>query len=203
MITSPRKKCVIDDCISLAIYGIYKQYHCDEHREDGEYNLVERLCKCGRIDILNREGVCVSFCSYEKEDQIMKRHIKKKEELIGKLLEREFPELVFTRDKTVDTMCSMARPDFMYDFHTHVIVIEVDENQHSGYVSCGNTVDERMRTERRRMFGIFQTFGGSPVIFLRYNPDSFRVGGKLSKIGQGKRQTAGNLGFLVRSSGKA
>jgi len=118
----------------------------------------------------------------------MKRHVKKREEFIGKLLEHEFPHLVFTRDKVVDTTCSRARPDFVYDFHTFVLIIEVDEDQHRSYTSCGHTLEERMATERRRMFGIFQSFGGSPIIFLRYNPDAFRVGGKLSKIGDRKRQ---------------
>ena len=118
----------------------------------------------------------------------MKRHVKKKEEDSANLLEHEFPHLDFTRDKTTDTMCSKARPDFVYDFGAFVLIVEVDENQHSSYTSCGHTLEERMATERRRMFGIFQSFGGCPVIFLRYNPDSFRVGGKLSKIGERKRQ---------------
>ena len=46
-----------------------------------------------------------------------------------------------------------------------------------------------MATERRRMFGIFQSFGGCPVIFLRYNPDSFKnIEGKRGAVNEKKRQ---------------
>lgn len=70
------------------------------------------------------------------------------------------------------------------------MIIEVDEGQHRSYKSCGNTREERMATENRRMFGIFQSlFHGIPVIFIRYNPDTFRDENNiLQKIPETKRQ---------------
>ena len=190
MIKSPRKLCTASDCNELATHGILSQRHCETHSKKDEYNLVERTCsKCKRVDILNKDGICVSYCSYEKQDQIMKRHIKKKEEFIANLLKRELPHLNVIRDSIVDGMCSRARPDFVYDFGHFVLVIEVDENQHRSYSSCGNTVEERMATEKCRMVNIFQGFGGCPVVFIRYNPDSFASrDGKISKIPEKKRQ---------------
>jgi hypothetical protein len=42
--------------------------------------------------------------------------------------------------------------------------------------------------ENKRMFMIFQSFGGSNVIFIRYNPDSFKVNDKIVKVSDKKRQ---------------
>ncbi|KAL4856933.1 hypothetical protein ACK3TF_002970 [Chlorella vulgaris] len=46
---------------------------------------------------------------------------------------------------------------------THVIALEVDENAHraSSY-DC----------ENRRVIDIFNSYGGSPLVFIRYNPDT-------------------------------
>ena len=38
------------------------------------------------------------------------------------------------------------------------------------------------------MFGIFQSYYGVPVVFIRYNPDNFKVNTKLVKIPERKRQ---------------
>ena len=197
MISSPRKKCVFKDCNELAIFGITTQRHCETHQEKDEYNLVERTCQnpnCNDgkpiIDILNKDGVCVSFCSMLKQDEIMKKHMKKKEEFIGKLLIHEIPKLPFyLRDEVVDKDCSSSRPDFVYHLGTHILIIEVDEYQHRSYRSCGHTKQERMNTENRRMFELYQSFEGLPVIFIRYNPDTFKdENGKIYKISEKKRQ---------------
>jgi hypothetical protein len=98
--------------------------------------------------------------------------------------------LVFDKeDEVVDSECSKARPDFVYHLGDLVIITEVDEGQHKGYKSCGHTKEERMATEKRRMFGIFQSYYGVPTVFVRYNPDSFRDdNGKIVKVGDMKRQ---------------
>ena len=103
----------------------------------------------------------------------MKKYRKHKELELEKFLQENFPIPFFYRDSIVDYVCSKQRPDFVYHFGTHVLVIECDENQHASYASCGKSFEERMTTERRRMFNIFQMFDGLPVTFLRYNPDAY------------------------------
>jgi hypothetical protein len=189
MIKDPRKKCEL--CYKLAIYGIKIQTHCDEHKIEGEYNLIERTCsQCQRIDILNQEGVCVTYCSFVKKDKLMKKNTKKKEELIDKFLKEQLPDLpLYKRDGVIDRDCSTSRPDFVYHLGSHILIIEVDENQHKSYTSCKESedIEGRKLTENKRMFGIFQSFEGLPVIFLRYNPDTFRVSNKLVKISEQMR----------------
>jgi hypothetical protein len=46
----------------------------------------------------------------------------------------------------------------------HVIVIELDENQHKTYdTSCDN----------KRLMSIFQGLGSRPMIMIRFNPDKY------------------------------
>jgi hypothetical protein len=65
-------------------------------------------------------------------------------------------------DKRVEDGCSLRRPDVRIDFGTHTIDIECDENQHKWY-NC----------ETKRMMEIFQDCGNRPIVFLRFNPDSY------------------------------
>jgi hypothetical protein len=64
----------------------------------------------------------------------------------------------------------------VYHLGTHVLVIEVDEGQHKGYLctAYGDTKEGRMKGEKIRMYQIGQCFDGLPVLFLRYNPDAYK-----------------------------
>lgn len=60
-----------------------------------------------------------------------------------------------------------TRPDFMFDTlnHTHYVIVEVDENQHSGRLEA---------CECTRMVNITQS-NQRPTLFIRYNPDEYHV----------------------------
>ena len=192
MIKNPRTKCIVKDCQELAIYGLFFQIHCEDHKEEKEYNLVERTClKCGNVDILNKEGICVTICSFVEADKIIKKHQKKKELYIEKLLLKTFEIPFYKRDEIIDKNCSSCRPDFVYHLGKYILIIEVDEQQHRSYQSCKGVDDKLARkiTEDIRMYNIFQSFEGLPVIFLRYNPDSFKdKENKICKISDKKRE---------------
>lgn len=74
---------------------------------------------------------------------------------------------------------SKHRPDFVYDCKTHVVIVEVDEHQHKSNCSKG---------EINRMRNIYFAYEGIPVVFVRYNPDSFVYRGKKVEISQQKRE---------------
>lgn len=196
MIKNPRKKCIGDDdgdCKEIAIYGLENgnPVHCEDHKLEKEYNLSERECpKCKRIDILNSCGICVNFCSMEERDRYMKKQIKKKEEKIEKILEKSVDLPFIHRDDIVDKSCSNRRPDFVYHCGTHVVIVEVDENQHKSYkcTAYGDDKEGSMKGENIRMFEIAQSFDGLPVVFLRYNPDNYKVNGVLEKYAVDKKE---------------
>ena len=190
MIKYPRKICIEKNCKEIAIYGIIIQKHCETHKEDDEYNLVERLCsKCSKCDILNKDGICINFCSYEEKDMKMKKNIKKKELIIEKLLKNYILLDIAYRDEIIDSFCSLSKPDFVYDCGTHYIIIEVDEFQHKSYTNCGTTKEEKIKSENIRMFRIFQSFNGIPCIFIRYNPDNFKINNKQINISDNTRHS--------------
>jgi hypothetical protein len=193
MFRNPTKSCSVKDCKEYATHGFKDPLFCENHAEKDHYNLCERKCtnqSCPypeRLDILNREGLCVTFCSLIKRDQMMKTHIKKKEEFIGNLLKTEIKQELSHRDQIIDSSCSKVRPDFVFDCGTHFVIIEVDEHQHKSYSNCGSTLEERQKMENKRMFMIFQSFGGPRTAFIRYNPDVFRVNDKVVTVGDQKR----------------
>lgn len=68
-----------------------------------------------------------------------------------------------------ESSCGRYRPDFTFEVATHVVVLEVDEFEHArpGY-ECDN----------RRMLDVYNAYGGMPVVFVRYNPDTPEIDGR-------------------------
>jgi hypothetical protein len=78
-----------------------------------------------------------------------------------------FSTVTCITDKKVADGCSQRRPDILIDMGSHVIVVEIDENQHIAYdTSC----------ENRRLMEISKDLGHRPIVFIRFNPDSYTVG---------------------------
>lgn len=181
-IRNSRRHCMGDqkeECKEFATYGPDRTtpLHCENHSISGEICLVERECvRCKRTDVLNKAGLCVNYCSLEEDDRVFKKRIKQKEEAIGRLLQKEIPQELYSADKIIDSSCSKRRPDFVYHCGTHVVIIEVDENQHQGYLctAYGDDPQGKMKGETIRMYEVAQCFDGLPVLFLRYNPDSYK-----------------------------
>ena len=123
---------------------------------------------------LNKNGLC-NYCSEFK----VKKHEHTKEIAVKTILENN--NIDFTHDKIVIGGCgSRLRPDFVIDAATHLIIVEVDENQHRQY----NTQCDEART-----VNLFHDFGGIPLVFIRYNPDNYKKDGKIirSKTGRHRR----------------
>jgi hypothetical protein len=191
MMINSRKRCIMNDCKEIATHGINKPLHCEIHATDSGYNLAEQTCsKCNRIDVLNKNGICINFCSFEEKDRLMKKSVKKHEEFIGKLLKEEIDLTCMYQDEVVDSTCSKKRPDFVYHCGTHIVIIEVDENQHKSYKCTvyGDTKEGKIKGENIRMYEIAQSFDGLPVVFIRYNPDELKdVDQHKVKISSSKR----------------
>ena len=70
--------------------------------------------------------------------------------------------------------CGLYRPDFAYemDAEQRVLLVDYDEHAHQTYsLSC----------ELKRQVQIALGFGGRPVTFIRYNPDTIRGVGNARK----------------------
>jgi hypothetical protein len=57
----------------------------------------------------------------------------------------------------------------MIDLGFHIIIVEIDENQHNDYdCSC----------ENKRLMELSQDVGFRPIIFIRFNPDGYKINDK-------------------------
>lgn len=157
-----KPKCEHDECKIRPCYTDREDSYplrCEDHKEDDDVNISQQQCKiCLEAMFIKSDTNMCNICS--KVDTKRVRH--DKELLIKKALEAA--EIDFIHDKMSDPGCHKYRPDFTIDCETHIIVVECDEFQHSGYdTNC----------EFIRMVNIQQGFGGMKTIFIRFNPDGY------------------------------
>lgn len=166
MIKSPNIKCKSKECKTRAIYGIIggKPMYCEEHKskEKDLFNMIEKKCtKCELIEIMSEdEGICIYCTNTNKIEKL------RKEIIIKQLLDKNHIKYNTHNINITDNVCDQYRPDFSIDMTTHMVILEIDEFQHKKYLrECENT----------RMFNITQSLGGFPVIWIRYNPNTYMM----------------------------
>ena len=152
--------------------GIY----CAAHKKEGMVDVKHKTCKSDWCDVQvsnpKYEGYCL-FCFMnmfpEKE---ISRNYKTKERSTVEFVLSQFPNFTWITDKKIDGGCSKRRPDLFLDLGYQVVIVEVDENQHLDYdCSC----------ENKRIMQISQDINHRPLIFIRFNPDEYRILKKVEK----------------------
>ena len=127
------------------------------------------LCKsswCETYGNKKYEGYCLGCFVNNPENagKTVVRNYKTKELHVVEHIKKVFPNFEWVHDKRINGGCSQRRPDLMLDLLTHVIVIEVDENQHQDY----DTMCDNMRTMQ-----LSQDNAHRPTVFIRFNPDGY------------------------------
>jgi hypothetical protein len=102
-------------------------------------------------------------------DEPVARNYKIKEKHIVDHVKTELPDVTWVCDKRYDfapsDCASLRRPDMYCDFGTHVVIVEIDENQHKLYdTTCDN----------KRLCELYQDFQHRPIVFVRFNPDDYK-----------------------------
>jgi hypothetical protein len=172
MISNPRKKCNIDMCKQYAIYGTYGHERCFEHKQKNDINFAESVCSsCGLLEILS-ESLC-RYCDPETGNFVA---LAKQREVKAFLDTLDIKYTTY--DRRIDSgICGNERPDFVFETLTHTVILEVDEGQHKHILR---------ECEITRMKNISQTIGRT-TMFIRYNPDRYRVDGKVINKSQKNR----------------
>ena len=168
MININSKKCL--DCDKQPIFnyegekgGIY----CSEHKKYDMVDIISKKCKsefCSTRAKDKYDGYC-TFCYVNLfPDKPVSRNYKTKEHTVAEHILNMYPDFTWTTDKRIDNGCSNRRPDLLLDLGYQVIIIEVDENQHKYYdTSC----------ENKRLMELSQDINHRPLVFIRFNPDSY------------------------------
>lgn len=162
-------KCLQDDCPNRPLYTDQQNNYplrCETHKTPNDKNVIERPCKnCSLPDFINETTLLCNDCN----DYIVKKVHKAKENKYRNLL-ISHGFIPISSDRPIQGGCTKLRPDDVFDHVTYALIWETDEDQHKSY-ACD--------CEMARMCMIHQDFGGMPVIFIRFNPDSYKVGDKV------------------------
>lgn len=118
---------------------------------------------CGTVGSKKFDGHCARCYTFLFPDKAVSKNYRIKERVVVDYIKHHFPDFTMIANKQVPDGCSGRRPDIMFNFGSHIVVIEVDENQHLTY-EC----------EQRRMLEIMQDAGTVPSVFIRFNPDSYK-----------------------------
>lgn len=125
------------------------------------------LCKsswCETSGISKYNGYCMPCCVQLFPEIEVSRNYKTKEKGVAEKVLEAFPDFTWITDKRIEDGCSRRRPDLLLDMGSHIIIVEVDENQHNDYdCSC----------ENKRLMEISQDVGHRPIVFIRFNPDEY------------------------------
>ena len=125
---------------------------------------------------------CYGCFSFKNPEHPRVLNFKTKEQAIMSSIAKEYPDIIL--DKAISGGCSRKRPDGFIDLISHVIIVEVDENQHRGYdTSCDN----------KRTMEIYRDVAYRPVVFIRVNPDGYKVDGKKVNSAFSITKKTGNL----------
>jgi len=196
MVDVVNKKCIYENCNkkpSFNYEGKTEMLYCLSHKLDGMINITIKKCKTPLCDTKanpHYENYCLRCYTYiYPNNKTTKRNYKTKEQTVVDYVEKTFPNLTIIKDKVNGDGCSKKRPDILIDLGYQVIVVEIDENQHKNYdCSCNN----------KRIMEISQDNGHRPIIFIRFNPDGY-------KINENKIQSCWKLlktGFLTLNKTK-
>jgi hypothetical protein len=125
------------------------------------------LCKsswCETKATKKYNGYCLPCCIQVCPEIKVSRNYKTKEKEVVDRIKLVFPNLTWVADKKIKHGCSSKRPDLLVDLGTHILIMEVDENKHANYdCSC----------ENKRLMELSQDVGHRPIVFIRFNPDSY------------------------------
>ena len=170
MVDLRNKRCEHEACMKL--FPVYDfaggtGRFCADHRLSGMINVVSKQClTCPtRSSNVCYKGYCYRCFIHAFPDNKIVRNHKTKERAVADFIRENFPDYDIAFDSRMQGGCSNRRPDICMDLGSHVVVIEIDENQHEDYdCSC----------ENKRLMQLFVDGGSRPLIMIRFNPDGYK-----------------------------
>ena len=174
MVNVISKTCIHPNCKTQPAYNQEEEttgLYCSKHKLDGMVNVKNKTCKTHLCNILvgdKYDGYCLRCYMYLFPDKPVSRNYKTKEYSVVEYVQSKFQNFTWIADKIVNGGCSKRRPDLLLDLNYQIIIVEIDENQHSDYdCSC----------ENKRIMELSQDLGHRPIVFIRFNPDDYEKNG--------------------------
>ena len=143
-----------------------KALYCGDCKLDDMIDIISKKCTNCNINYASRnyKPHCFNCFGYLSPNDSRVRNFKTKEQAYMSEIQKVYPDIIL--DQKVNGGCSRRRPDGLIDCLTHSVIIEIDENEHKSYDdSCSNF----------RMMELFEDLGSRPIVFIRFNPDSYKL----------------------------
>lgn len=171
MIDVKHDKCEVNGCNLRAVYNfvsIKRGRFCNSHKLTDMDDVMNLKCKSEWCNTQAKNNKYEGFCLYCYinlfPDKPVARNYKTKEKTVVDFVIENFKDVTWVSDKKIQDGCSKRRPDLLLDLGYQIIIIEIDENQHIKYdCTC----------ENKRLMELSQDVGHRPIIFIRFNPDSY------------------------------
>ena len=171
MIDVKHKTCEIPECAiqpNFNMIGEKNGLFCAKHKKEGMIDVISKTCHNDwcftRVHTNKYDGYCLFCFVHMFPDKPTSRNYKTKEFAVVEYVKTHFPDLSWITDKKIKDGCSKRRPDLYVDLGYQILIIEVDENQHGSYDCI---------CENKRQMEISTDFGHRPIVFIRFNPDSY------------------------------
>jgi hypothetical protein len=172
MIDINNKRCIHPDCNKHPIFnfeGEKEKLYCNSHKKEGMINITHKRCKtylCDTLSSKKYDDYCLRCYIYTFPDKPISRNYKTKEFAVVEYVKKKFPEYNWILDKIISGGCSRKRPDLLLELEEQIIIIEIDENQHTNYgCSC----------ENKRIMELSKDVRHKSIIFIRFNPDTYYI----------------------------
>jgi hypothetical protein len=173
MVNVYNKKCL--DCNKQPTFNFENEkrgIYCKEHKKEEMVDVCNKKCLINMCQVRGTkkyEWYCF-FCFINTfPDKPVTRNYKTKEKAVSDYIKEQFSDVTWVLDKKISDGCSKRRPDLLLDLGYQVIIIEIDENQHTSYEDI---------CENKRIMIISQDLNFRPIIFIRFNPDDYTINDK-------------------------
>ena len=178
MINLDKPICLEDGCKITSHFnfeGETKRLYCSIHKKNNMMNVNKKTCKSEWCDTQVRTEKYDDYCLYCYinlfPDKPVSRNYKTKEFSVVEFVKKKFSDLDWISDKIINEGCSKKRPDLLLDLGYQILIIEIDENQHkSSNYDCS--------CENKRIMELSTDMGHRPIVFIRFNPDTYIKDGK-------------------------
>ena len=175
MIDVKNKRCIQIDCDKQPVYnlpGEKRRLYCNLHKLSGMLDVIHKMCIGNHCETraLYKLNYCSTCLQFYKPHHPRIKNVKQREIYVTKKIIEHYPDLNWVIDKAIkydncQVSCnnkSRRRPDLFLDAAHYSIIVEIDEDQHRNYL-C----------ESKRSMEIFQSLGNRPIVFIRFNPDTY------------------------------
>jgi len=160
--------CLVDGCNIAGRFnfkGQKKGLYCASHRKENMIDVKRKMCEvCNLTTAWIEKKYCRGCFVFLNPDHSSNKNFLYKQKEIIKELEEEFK--IDQTDRRIQGGCSKRRPDVVIDRFSHVVIVEIDEDQHKYY---------NKECEQQRINDLYQDFGYRPIVMIRFNPDSYSI----------------------------